>query len=123
MLLVAGAAYLACLWVQDRWLVMGLLALMAVAVDVGMPAIWAFSQDVGGRHTGAVLGWGNMFGNLGAGLSPLLLGRVKEHWGWDGVFLTCAGCFAVAAAAALNLDATRPVFKDTAGAQNAPPPA
>jgi hypothetical protein len=35
--------------VVDRWLVMGLMA-------VNVSAVWAFRQDVGGRHPGAVLG-------------------------------------------------------------------
>ena len=111
MLFVAGLAYLLCPTLDTPWSVAVALAVMAVSVDIGVPSIWAFAQDVGGRHVGAALGWGNMFGNLGAAVSPLALGAIQRAYGWDAMFLTCAGCFAVAGVAALNLDATRPVLR------------
>ncbi len=43
---------------------------MSFSTDLGTPACWAYCQDVGGKNVGAVLGWANMWGNLGAALHP-----------------------------------------------------
>jgi len=64
---------------------------------------------VGGRSVGKVFGWGNMWGNLGAALSPVLLAHVAEGFGWGAVFTTCAGAFAVAGVCGLLMNATQPV--------------
>jgi MFS family permease len=106
---VATAAFLACLGLRSPWLVTLALAVVALATDLGTPSVWAFVQDVGGRHVGSVLGWGNMWGNLGATLSPYLLNRVIELWGWDALFVACAGAFSLAGVAALGVDATIPI--------------
>jgi ACS family glucarate transporter-like MFS transporter len=105
----------------DYQLVVGMLCVMAVFVDLGIPAVWAFAQDIGGRHTGAALGWANMWGNLGAAASPVLLGWVQRSFatpdvptsGWPAAFAVCACTFAVAAVAALGLNAGRPLTKPT----------
>jgi MFS family permease len=91
------------------WAAVAALAGMALLVDLGVPAIWAFNQDVGGRSAGAVCGWGNMWGNFGAALSPVLLTLVQRAAGWPAAFAACAAAFVYAAACALLLDASRPV--------------
>jgi len=112
MLGIAGLAYLACTQFENPWSVAVTLAVMAVASDIAIPSLWAFAQDVGGRYTGATIGFGNMIGNLGAATSPILLGYIQRKYGWDWMFVSCAICFALAAVAALNLDATKPVMKE-----------
>jgi sugar phosphate permease len=106
---VAVAAYVACIWLRSPWPVTAALAVVAVATDLGTPAVWAFMQDVGGRHVGSVLGWGNMWGNFGAALSPYVLIVVVKTWGWDTLFLTCAGAYLVAGIAAIGVNATIPI--------------
>jgi MFS transporter, ACS family, glucarate transporter len=108
-----AAACLACLWLDTPWGIVAALSVMSAAVDLGVPAIWAFVQDVGGRHTGAALGYGNMWGNLGAAVSPVLLSQVEVRGGWSAVFVTCAVAFAVAATAGLLIDARRPLEPTT----------
>jgi MFS family permease len=95
--------------VTDPWVVTGLLAAMAFLVDLSVPCIWAFAQDVGGRKVGAALGWGNMWGNLAAWQSPILLTQVKLQAGWDVAFIVSGGFFVLAALCGLSLDARRPV--------------
>jgi MFS family permease len=92
---------------EDPWVVTFILAAMAFFVDLGVPCIWAFAQDVGGRKVGAALGWGNMWGNLGASFSPVLLTEIKIVAGWDVAFLVSGAFFVCAATFGLMLNADR----------------
>ncbi|HMF15223.1 MAG TPA: MFS transporter [Gemmataceae bacterium] len=105
----AMAAYLACLGLHSPWAIVAVLAIVSFSVDLGTPALWAFMQDVGGRQVGSVLGWGNMWGNIGAAVSPLALNALAEAHGWHAVFLACAAAFLVSGIAALGVDATIPI--------------
>jgi len=92
---------------MDPWAVTVVLAAMAFLVDLGIPCIWAFAQDVGGRKVGAALGWGNMWGNLAAWQSPILLTAIKNSEGWDTAFVVCGTFFVAAAICGLSLNATK----------------
>jgi MFS family permease len=98
--------------VSNAWAVTALLAAMAFLVDLGIPCIWALAQDVGGRKVGAALGWGNMWGNLAAWRSPILLTAVKNREGWDVAFAVSGSFFVAAAICGLLLNATKPVDPD-----------
>jgi sugar phosphate permease len=91
------------------WGVIAALTVMSILVDLGIPSIWAFAQDVGGRQVGAALGWGNMWGNLGAAVSPVALQLLRDRYGWDVAFAVCAVCFLCGAGTGLNLNALIPV--------------
>jgi sugar phosphate permease len=75
---VSAAAFLAIPFVSDPWLIVFLFGTVAFFSDLGLPALWGYILDVGGRNVGFVLGWGNMWGNLGAWLSPLALNRLID---------------------------------------------
>jgi nitrate/nitrite transporter NarK len=122
-------AYLVCLlplgeWVKPEvavWLLTAAFCVVAFSTDLGVGAVWAFNQDVGGRYVASVLGWGNMWGNLGAAVTPwLMMQAIGERVSgaprnWDLAFLIAAGGFLVAGLAALGVDATKPiVHKDDA---------
>lgn len=81
------------------WTVITGLAIVAISTDLGVAATWAFAQDISGRHTAAVLGWGNMWGNLGAALAPPLYSRIIGEQAtlgtWNLMFAFCAGAFLV----------------------------
>ncbi len=96
------------------WVTVGALAVMSLCQDLGNPSVWAYAQDVGGRNVGAALGFGNMLGNLGAALSPRLLGEVQRAGGWEAAFALCAGVYVCAALCGLMLDASKPVDADDA---------
>lgn len=95
--------------VDSAWTAILILGAMAFLVDMGNPSVWAFAQDVGGKNVGAALGWGNMFGNLGAFASPILLTIVKDQAGWNAAFVVCAGSFAAAGCAGFLLNASKPL--------------
>jgi nitrate/nitrite transporter NarK len=106
----AMAAYLACLALESPWEVIIAFCVVAVSVDLGTASVWAFMQDIGGKHVGSVLGWGNMWGNVGAALSPLILERViGDEGNWNAGFVACAGAFFLSGVAALGVDATKPI--------------
>ena len=107
--IVSAAAFLACLRLPSAWGVVAAMAVMAVATDLAVPSVWAFSQDVGGRHAGAAMGWSNMWGNLGAALSPVILAAARAAGGWDSAFLTASASFALAGVAAAFVDARKPL--------------
>jgi MFS transporter, ACS family, glucarate transporter len=111
-LAACAGAYFVCSQTTNYVIVVVMLCVMTVGVDLGVPAIWAFAQDIGGRQTGAVLGWGNMLGNIGAAVSPLLLGNIQRALGWPAVFAACAMSFCVAVGTGLLMNATKPVEAD-----------
>ncbi len=107
----AMAAFAACALGPSPWLAVAALAAVAVAVDLGTASVWAFMQDVGGRYVGSILGWGNMWGAVGAAVSPLVIGAEisDPRLGWNAAFLTCAVAFLVSGLAALGVDAREPL--------------
>lgn len=74
----AAAAYVACILLKSPWEVTIALTFVFFFVDLGVSATWAFCQDVGGRHVGSVLGWGNMWGNFGAAVAPVVYGLCMD---------------------------------------------
>lgn len=109
---VVMLAFVVCIFLHSPWTATMVLCIVAVATDLGTPAVWAFMQDTGGRHVGSILGWGNMWGNIGAALSPVILNRIVEHSGWNGSFIACAGAYLVAGIASLGIDATVPIVSE-----------
>ncbi len=113
--IIVGLSYLVCLFLGDPFLVILLMCVVAMATDMGNPAFWAWCQDVGGKHVGSVVGWGNMWGNIGAALAPEIFILVKKMYpddpmmGWNAVFLLCALVQVVGAAAALGVNSTTPI--------------
>lgn len=111
---LAGCAYLCCLGLDSVWPIVVCCAIVSLMTDVANPSIWGFMQDIGGRNTGAVFGWANMWGNFGASVSAMMVPRLLEYGAEDGsgqklVFMACAGAFFVAGLAAMGMDASRPL--------------
>ncbi|MFN0053599.1 MAG: MFS transporter [Planctomycetales bacterium] len=115
----AAAAYVVALWLDSPWMATIAFACVFFSVDLGVSATWAFMQDVGGKHVGSILGWGNMWGNVGAAVAPLLynyvLGDHPQVAQWHTMFLVCAGMFVSSGLAGLGIDATKPLERAAAG--------
>lgn len=109
--LVGACALFACPFLSDPWHVTWMLTFFAFSTDMGIPSTWAFAQDTGGKHVGSVLGWGNMWGNFGAGLAPLLSMVIMQRWmsGWNAVFFVNAGAFLFAAIFGSMMDCRIPL--------------
>lgn len=110
---MAGGAFLLCLYIDSAWGFTILMCVMAFSVDLGIASIWAFNQDIGGRYVATVLGWGNMWGNLAAGVSPMLLNYTTVENDWNPTFLTCAGCLIAAGAIAFGINASISIDKQS----------
>ncbi|MBX3442563.1 MAG: MFS transporter [Planctomyces sp.] len=112
---VAAGAFLMMMFEPSLWTATAMFSLVAFSTDVGVPAVWAYNQDVGGRYIASVLGWGNMWGNIGSALSPLIVVEALERFGdWSVPFGICAGAFAAAGVCGLFIDATRPIDEASA---------
>jgi ACS family glucarate transporter-like MFS transporter len=96
-------------WLPEAWMVVAALSVMAVCQDFGIPAVWAFAQDTGGRQVGAVLGWGNMWGNFGAGVAPVVMGLIATNAGWDAALWSGAAAFAISGLCGVLTDASQPL--------------
>ena len=103
------------LTMSQSWTLVLLLGFVAFFSDLTLPPIWAYSLDVGGKNVGFVLGWSNMWGNLGAFASPQLLNQAVAAFGWDAVFWICGGVFFTIAVLSLFVDATEIVDAINAG--------
>jgi MFS family permease len=113
--LVAAAAFLVAGYLRSPWPAVAAFALVAFSTDLGVPGTWAYMQDVGGRFVGAVLGWGNMWGNFGAAVGPFLprwLSEDPTDPNWNAVFIAGAVAFLISGVASLGFDATRPVVRE-----------
>lgn len=100
----------ACAFLPTAWGVVVALCVTAWFTDFGIPATWAFAQETGGKQAGTVLGWANMWGNLGAGLGAKLIGVVSAAHGWDAAMYLCAAAFAVTGVAGAMLNADEPLI-------------
>ena len=113
--ILVGLAFFACTTVTNSFQATIFLAVVGLATDLSVSAMWAYGQDVGGRYVGSVVGWANMWGNLGAALSPLVFGQLARLYvddleaGWKIAFVTCGVIQLVAAVAALGINAAKPL--------------
>jgi MFS family permease len=95
------------------WGYVAALSLVAVSVDIGVPSVWAYMQDVGGKYTASVLGWGNMWGNLAAAAATpfyaAVLGKSAGLAEWNLLFASLGGVFVLGAAGAMLMDSSKPL--------------
>ncbi|MFO1021205.1 MAG: MFS transporter [Planctomycetales bacterium] len=121
---LAGFCYWGCLWTNDPWIATILFSGVAFFTDLGVPAVWAFAQDVGGKVVGAILGWGNMWGNFASALAPslfLFLTKRPEFGGasfstnpgenknWNAVFVCCGLAFVISGLLGWGMRADEPI--------------
>jgi nitrate/nitrite transporter NarK len=94
-------------------MIIAALSFATFCSDLGIPAVWAYAQDVGGPYTASIMGWANMFGNLGAAIAPniyaKILGETPGVKEWNMLFFTCGMMFVMAGICSLALDSTKAI--------------
>jgi MFS family permease len=83
------------------------LAVFGLELTVGVS--WAVPLDIGGDYAGSVSSVMNTCGNMGAAISPAVLGYLVHHVGWEEPFLVASAMCALAAVLYLRIDAGRKV--------------
>lgn len=122
---LSAALYWFALETSDPWTATFAFAAVSFFCDLGIPGIWAFAQDVGGKSVGAVLGFGNMFGNLGAAAAAYVylwsdqtfavvdaasgVSDMSDHRGT--LYAAMAG-FVISGIAAIGINASRPIVPE-----------
>jgi ACS family glucarate transporter-like MFS transporter len=100
---------------NNPWYFVAALSLVALSVDMGNPAVWAYCQDVGGNSVGSILGWGNMWGNFGAAFAPSIynhvLGETPTLGDWNTMFGVCVAAFILSGLCAWGVDAATPIVR------------
>ena len=124
-LTIAGLAIFSTIWVQNIYLLGGLLCLTFFCNDINMGPAWAACGDIGERYAGTVGGAMNMIGNLAAALMATVSGRLLDlkepiplggfHvLGRDLLFTIFGLFFVLAALCWLLVDVTKPLVKPSA---------
>ena len=110
---LSAAMCLACLWVNNPWMLAVCLGLMVFSTDFALPAVWAWAQDVGGRNVAPIFGWANMWGNFGAALQANLAGWLLASFDTNGdqqeLFIACAIAFTLAGILSFGINASKQV--------------
>jgi MFS family permease len=114
----AAACFPIALWTDSPIGMAIAFGLVTFFADFGLPAMWTTMQDISGKYQAQLFGWGNMWGNFGAGLMVLMFRRILEifdsnHDFHEGVWL-CAIAFVLAGAFALFVNAEKPVMQESA---------
>lgn len=114
---VAGtAAYILCLKFQSPTFAAVAFAVVAAMTDIAIPPTWAYIQDVAGKHIGAIYAWPNMWGNLGAAVTPPALTFINKHFdpshSWHASFIFLAAAFLLSGVAALGIRADEKIEPD-----------
>lgn len=112
----AAGCYLLALGTESPWGMAIAFGLVAFFADIGLPAMWTFMQDISGKHQAQLFGWGNMWGNFGAALMPMLFTAVLKSFDTnndfhEGVWM-CAVAFGLAGVFALFVNAEKPVMQE-----------
>jgi MFS family permease len=110
---VSAGMCIACIWVQNPWLLAMCLGLMVFSTDAGLPAVWAWAQDVGGRNVAPIFGWANMWGNFGAALQANLAGWLlmtfDKNRDQQELFIAGAIAFTLAGVLSFGINAAKQV--------------
>jgi nitrate/nitrite transporter NarK len=110
--LVAGVLVVVSVFVPYGWLAMVVLLAARIFGDLSLPTQWGAVTDMAGRASGTVFGLVNAIGAAGGFVAGPVLGYLKQHHGWEGLFLGAAVMCVVAALTWLFIDCTRRLVPD-----------
>jgi sugar phosphate permease len=109
---IAAGLVVLSLRVEGGRLAMVVLLAARVFGDWSQPTQWGAITDMGGRAAATLFGLVNTVGALGGFLAGPALGYLKQHYGWDGLFLGVAGMVMLSALSWIFIDCTQRVVAD-----------
>lgn len=116
--ILAAMMFLLAIQTTNPWLLVPALGLVAFFTDSGLPAVWASMQDMGGRYTAPVFGWANMWGNIGAAMSPVFIGIIytylDDNKDWHEALYFCAIAYVLSGFHASRIRADQPLEEEVA---------
>ena len=111
--MLAACGFIFAIFAHNPWALVLSFALVAFASDAGLGATWAWAQDVGGRNVATIFGWGNMWGNFGAAMQPMLLSWVALNpdmiINWRAALFMSAVAYVVSGLFSLGINSARPI--------------
>jgi sugar phosphate permease len=110
--LIAACLIVVSFQVEDGRLAMVVLLVARVFGDWSLPTQWGATTDMGGRAVATLFGLVNTVGALGGFAAGPILGYLKQHYGWEGLFHGVALMCLVAALTWLFIDCTRRLVDD-----------
>jgi sugar phosphate permease len=75
--------------------------------DWSLPTQWGTITDVAGRAAATIFGVVNMVGAVGAFVAGPIMGSLRQHGGWEGLFFGVAAAFLASALTWLFIDPTK----------------
>jgi len=109
---LAGAFMLLSVFAGDAYLATAALVVASFVNDLGLAATWAYFQDAGGPYVGPLLGFANMFGNLGAAASPLIVAGISQAFGWHTALYMCSALFVFSGVCWIGMDGRLPIVPE-----------
>jgi sugar phosphate permease len=91
---------------DGRW-VMVVLMVCKFFGDWSLASIWGATTDIGGPAAGTVFGVVNMAGSVAAFVASPVMGYLVQTQGWEVLFYTVAGVYALSAVCWLLIDSNR----------------
>jgi MFS transporter, ACS family, glucarate transporter len=110
---IASTVYIIALFVDNVWVFLFLMSFIYFLVDLGLGALWATYQDFGGKYVSSVLGYANMWGNLGAAVFPVVIGYLAKADLWPIAFMLSSGSFLIVASVWFFVDPTHQLVPES----------
>ncbi|OAI41750.1 hypothetical protein AYO40_02285 [Planctomycetaceae bacterium SCGC AG-212-D15] len=110
--IIAAGLVLLSLRVEEGRLAMVVLLTARVFGDWSQPTQWGAITDMGGRAAATLFGLVNTVGAIGGFVAGPLLGYLKQHYDWDGLFLGVACMVMLSALTWIFIDCTQRVVAD-----------
>jgi MFS family permease len=109
----AAALLLLFTWMSNPVLALIAMSLSTFAAEFSGPISWTTAMDIGGDNVGAVSGFMNTLGQLGASIAPAVTGFLLQLTGngWNFTFYASALIYAAGAICWSMIDPTRPLAR------------
>ncbi|WCE06027.1 MFS transporter [Pseudoxanthomonas sp. JBR18] len=80
-------------WIANVGVVVGILCLSLFGVGLVQGVVWSTVQDLGGERTALLASWTSFWGNMSAGLFPIIMAYLVEWTGeWKYAFMAPLAC-------------------------------